>query len=148
MRLVVDTNVLIGDLLRASGRERIADERLGLFIPEQQMEEATIEIPRRVEGFARRHGLSGDTASELIDSLLTAITANVTVVDEAVYSGYEEEARERSARDPDDWPLVACALALDGAVWTHDSDLFGTGVATWTTTTLQGWLDRNLMKEG
>lgn len=142
MRLVVDTNVLVGDLLREAGRKRIANEHLELFIPEQQMEEATVEIPRRVEGFARRNGLSDEAADGLVEALLTAIAANVTVVDEAIYAGYEDEARARSARDPDDWPLVACALALDGAVWTHDGDLFGTGVATWTSTTLQGWLDR------
>ncbi len=143
MRLVVDTNVLVGDLLRLAGRKRIADERLELFIPQQQMQEATVEIPRRVAAFAGKHGLGDDAVGELIGALLWAIAANVVVVDEAVYAGYEDEARARSDRDPDDWPLVACALALDGAVWTHDQDLFGTGVASWTTTTLQGWLDRN-----
>lgn len=142
MRLVVDTNVLVGDLLRVAGRERIADQRLELFIPEQQMEEGTVEIPRRVAAFTRRHNLEENAASELVDALLTTIAENVIVVDEAVYAGYEDEARARSVRDPDDWPLVACSLALDGAVWTHDADLFGTGVATWTSSTLQGWLDR------
>lgn len=142
MRLVVDTNVFAVDLLRAAGRARIADERLELFIPEQQLEEATVEVPRRVTAFAKRHELTSKAANELVDALLTAITANVAIVDQAVYSGYEDESRGRSVRDPDDWPLVACALALDGAVWTHDGDLFGTGVATWTTTTLQGLLDR------
>lgn len=143
MRLIVDTNVLVGDLLRSAGRERIKDERLELFIPEQQMEEAAVEIPRRVEAFARRRHLSKAAADDLVDALLTAIAANVTVVDEAVYAAYEDEARARATRDPDDWPLVACALALDGAVWTHDRNLFGTGVATWTSGTLQGWLDRS-----
>ncbi len=142
MRLVVDTNVLVGDLLRSAGRERIADERLELFIPEQQMQEATVEIPRRIGAFARQHDLTETAANGLVDALLAAIAENVIVVDEAVYDGYEDEARARSVRDPDDWPLVACALALNGAVWTHDADLFGTGVATWTSTTLQSWLDR------
>ncbi len=142
MRLVVDTNVLVGDLLRAAGRERVSDERLDLFLPEQIWAEAQVELPRRVAAFARRHKLSTDTRSELLDSLLQAIETNVAVVDEAVYAAYEDEARARAARDVDDWPLVACALALDAAVWTHDGDLLGTGVATWTTTTLQGWLDR------
>jgi hypothetical protein len=32
---------------------------------------------------------------------------------------------------------------LDAAVWTNDNDLLGTGVATWTTESLQGWLDHN-----
>lgn len=78
----------------------------------------------------------------MLGALIEGISANVAVVDEAVYAAYEDEAKARSVRDVDDWPLVACALALDAAVWTHDGDLLGTGVPTWTTQTLQGWLDR------
>lgn len=142
MRLVVDTNVLVGDLLRSAGRERLGDERLELFLPEQ-MWEAEVELPRRVAAFAHRHDLSDGSSAALLASLLEAISANVAVIDEPVYAAYEAEARARSVRDGDDWPLVACALALDAAVWTHDGDLLGTGVPTWTTETLQGWLDRH-----
>ena len=142
MRLVVDTNVLVGDLLRAAGRQRIADERITVFLPEQMWSEAQVQLPRRFEAFARRHQLAPEIATELWTSLLGAIEANVALVDQAVYAAYEDEARARSVRDPDDWPLVACALALDGAIWTHDGDLLGTGIATWTTETLQSWLDR------
>lgn len=143
MRLVVDTNVLVGDLLRAAGRERLADDRIDVFLPEQMWAEAQVQLPRRVAAFARRHKLSDSSGAELIASLLEAIEADVAVVDEPVYAAYEDEARARSVRDVDDWPLVACALALDAAIWTHDGDLLGTGVPTWTTQTLQGWLDRN-----
>ena len=58
MRLVVDTSVLVGELLRATGRQRLGDER------------------------------------------------------------------------------------LKAGIWTNDNDFLGTGVPTWTTATLQGWLDR------
>jgi len=143
MRLVVDTNVLVGDLLRAAGRERLADDRMNLFLPEQTWAEAQVELPRRVAAFARRHKLPDSSGAELLASLLEAIEADVAVVDEPVYAAYEDEVRARSVRDVNDWPLVACALALDAAIWTHDSDLLGTGVPTWTTQTLQGWLDRN-----
>lgn len=143
MRLVVDTNVLVGDLLRSAGRDRLADERIELFLPEQMWEEAKVELPRRVAAFARRHGLSNTSSGELLASLLEAIEADVAVIVEPVYAAYEAEARARSVRDTDDWPLVACALALDAGVWTHDGDLLGTGVPTWTTETVQGWLDRH-----
>lgn len=143
MRLVVDTNVLVGDLLRSAGRLRLADGRIDVFIPEQMWEEAKIELPRRVAAFARRHDLADTSFQELLAALLTAVEANVAVVDEPVYAAYEAEARARSVRDTYDWPLVACALALDAAVWTHDGDLLGTGVPTWTTDTVQGWLDRH-----
>jgi predicted nucleic acid-binding protein len=66
----------------------------------------------------------------------------VVILDEAVYSALEDESRARPSRDPADWPVVAAALALWTTIWTNDKDFFGTGVATWTTETLQGWLDR------
>jgi len=50
-----------------------------------------------------------------------------------VYGKFEVEARERlGRRDPEDWPMLAAALALGCPIWTEDTDLFGCGVATWT----------------
>ena len=49
------------------------------------------------------------------------------------YSEFEAEARERlGQRDPEDWPMLAAALALGCPIWTEDTDFFGCGVATWT----------------
>ena len=143
MRLVVDTSVLVGELLRAGGRRRLGDERIELFVAEQMWGEVQSELPRRVKAFARRRDIDGEAAGKLVRFCLEAIEANVAVVDEAVYSALEDEARSRSIREPRDWPLVACTLALDAAVWTNDNDLLGTGVPTWTTETLQAWLDRS-----
>jgi hypothetical protein len=42
MRLVVDTSVLVGELLRRTGRGRLGDERLELFLPEQMSAEAQV----------------------------------------------------------------------------------------------------------
>jgi predicted nucleic acid-binding protein len=142
MRLVVDASVLVGELLRATGRRRLGDERIELFIAEQNWGEVQSELPRRVAAFARRRGIAREAAEDLVRSCLETIEANVAVVDEAVYAALEEEARSRSRRDPGDWPLVASALVLDAAVWTNDNDLLGTGVPTWTTDSLQAWLDR------
>ncbi len=44
----------------------------------------------------------------------------------------DEALRRIGQRDPDDWPIVATALALNCPVWTEDRDFFGSGVATWT----------------
>jgi predicted nucleic acid-binding protein len=47
---------------------------------------------------------------------------------------FEEASRERmQTRDPDDWPVLAAALALDCPIWTQDADFFGVGVVTWST---------------
>jgi predicted nucleic acid-binding protein len=142
MRLVVDTSVLVGELLRASGRLRLGDERLELFLPEQMWGETRVELPRRITAFAKRRQLERPLADGLIAACVAAIETNVTILDEAIYGALEDEARLRSLRDPRDWPVVASALALDAGIWTNDNDFLGTGVATWTTPTLYSWLDR------
>ena len=93
------------------------------------------EIPRRAEEFGRHRGLSPDEVSELSNRCLQAVALNCTVVAETVYSAWDDQARERTVRDPGDWPMVACALALNAGVWTADNDFLGTGVPTWTTQT-------------
>lgn len=142
MRLVVDTSVLVGELLRARGRDRLGNDRLELFLPERMWSETQIELPRRIDALARRRTLDPEVGRELTALCLAAIDANLVVLDEAVYAALEEEARARSLRDPNDWPVVASALALAAGVWTNDNDFLGTGVPTWTTETLQAWLDR------
>ena len=143
MRLVLDTSVLVGELLRRSGRERLGEDRLELFLPEQMWTEARVELPRRIGTFIRRRGLAPEVGEELAQLCLDAVEANVVILDEAIYSALEDEARARSLRDPADWPVVAAALALSADIWTNDNDFLGTGVATWTTETLQVWLDRS-----
>jgi predicted nucleic acid-binding protein len=142
MRLVVDTSVLVGELLRASGRARLGDDRLGLFLPEQMWGEARVELPRRITAFVRRRGLDRGIGDELTEACLAAVAANIVILDEAIYAALEDEARARSLRDPADWPVVASALALTADIWTNDNDFLGTGVATWTTDTLPRWLQR------
>lgn len=57
----------------------------------------------------------------------------VQVLSRPDYGEHESRARARIAqRDVEDWPVIACALALGCPIWTEDRDFFGTGVATWT----------------
>lgn len=143
MLLVVDTSVLVGDLLRVNGRERLRDPRLDLCLPEQMLAETHVELPRRIRAFADSVGLNSDERDALLMASLIAIDNNMAVVGTEIYTPFEDEARARSQRDPTDWPVVACALALSAAVWTNDNDFLGTGVPTWTTQSLQNWLDRH-----
>ena len=52
----------------------------------------------------------------------------------------EANARLRIPRDPDDWPILASALALGCPIWTEDTDFFGCGVATWTSNSIEIFL--------
>jgi len=65
---------------------------------------------------------------------LTRLRLAVQAVDQAEYEAMKPAALARiGPRDPDDWHILACALALNCPIWTEDKDFFGTGVATWTT---------------
>lgn len=143
MRLVVDTSALVADLLRVQGRQRLADDRLELFIAEHTVAEVTHELPRRIAHFARRREIASKVAERLWNDCRDSIATNLSLVPEAAYAPLEPEARRRMSRDPSDWPVVAAALAIDGAVWTNDNDFLGSGVATWTTETLRSWLLNN-----
>jgi predicted nucleic acid-binding protein len=51
-----------------------------------------------------------------------------------VYSPFRERALDRIRhRDPDDWPTVALALALDLPIWSQDKDLAASGLTVYTT---------------
>ena len=143
MRLVLDTSVLVGELLRCAGRDRLGDDRRELFLPEQMWSEYNIELPRRLAAFARRRRLERSVRDALATACLVAVETNVVVIDEAIYAAAEDEARARSLRDHNDWPVVATALVLSAHIWTNDIDFLGTGVATWTTDSLRVWLERH-----
>jgi predicted nucleic acid-binding protein len=59
-----------------------------------------------------------------------------------LYQFHQEDARERlRGRDEEDWPVLAAALTLGCAIWTEDTDFFGTGVAVWTTSRVEIFLE-------
>ena len=74
--------------------------------------------------FCAKRGLPLDKAMAVYDSLGTLVEE----LPEPMYSRQEAEARARiERRDPDDWPVIACALTLGCPIWTEDSDFFGAG---------------------
>jgi len=141
MRLVLDTNVVVGESLRRRGAERFRDGRLELFMPADTHEEVAVEMRRRVWSVANLRGLTTAERELAVMRSLDVIRSTVNVVARPTYTPLEQVARHRTPRDSDDWPLVACAIALRAGIWTNDRDLFGTGVTTWVTDALQSWLD-------
>jgi predicted nucleic acid-binding protein len=74
-------------------------------------------------------------------AFLRTLSHLVELIGSDVYGEFENEARERlGRRDPDDWPILASALALRCPIWTEDTDFFGCGVATWTSDRVKVYL--------
>ena len=56
---------------------------------------------------------------------------------------FEGESRKcLGTRDPEDWPTLAAALAVDFPIWTAYTDFFGRGFATCTSASIDIFLDQ------
>jgi predicted nucleic acid-binding protein len=133
--LVLDANILLRAVLGTRVRSLIDHYagRVQLLTPQSCVEEARKYLP----SLCSKRGWDTAPALKLFEIILTALQ----IVENASLVEVEAEARQRIAsRDPDDWPVVALAIALHAPVWTEDPDFFGSGVATWTTRNVEIYL--------
>ena len=133
--LVLDANIMLRGVLGTRVRtliERYAND-VSLLTPQSCVDEVYEYLP----SLCARRDWTLATAVETLDALLTG----VQVVENASLADVEDDARRRiAARDPDDWPVIALAIAINAPVWTEDTDFFGAGVATWTTRNVEIYL--------
>ncbi|TDM09015.1 MAG: hypothetical protein C4K60_06580 [Ideonella sp. MAG2] len=90
----------------------------------------TSSWPAKVRQASRaKRGVDPDLAMQVLDQLQAVVQG----LDAEINASMRQPALKRiSARDADDWPVLACAMTLGCPIWTEDADFFGTGVATWT----------------
>lgn len=132
--LVLEANILIRAVLGQRVRRILAAraDHVSFFIPETAYAEAE-------EHLAELAISRGGNPTAALTALRT-MAALGTLVSKDFYEDFEAESRKRlGARDPDDWPILATALALNCPIWTEDTDFFGCGVATWTTTSIDSF---------
>jgi predicted nucleic acid-binding protein len=138
-RLVLDANILVRAVLGTKARqliERYAAE-VQLFAPDTAFAEADEHLPPL---FAKK-GLSAEPSMAVLERL----SSLVQELPQSFYLEWESAAQAVIAkRDPDDWPVLACALALDCPIWTEDRDFFGVGVATWTSNRVELFLSNSV----
>jgi len=120
IRLVIDANVLVGELLRDRGRALLRDLRLDLLLTDSAKREAEHELNRRIVVMMRRGAASPETARTLAELASQTLDTGFRVVSASDYLLHETVARRRVPRDADDWPTVAAALAADASIWTND----------------------------
>ena len=126
--LVLDANILVRAVLSMKVRTLLEQSfsNIRFFTPDVCFDDAEKYLPL----IFKKRKLPAEPAL----AVLTGISGIVQTVEADIYGDYREEALQRIAiRDPDDWPIVATALALNCPIWTEDSDFFGSGIATWTT---------------
>lgn len=133
--LVLDANILIRAVLGSRVRRVIQEhsDTISFFVPDSAYREAEGHLAALV---IKR---GGDPEGAL--RLLHLLRDSVELVSEEFYQAFEQDARARiGVRDPNDWPILACALALGCPIWTEDVDFFGCGVATWTSGRIEVFL--------
>jgi predicted nucleic acid-binding protein len=126
--LVLDANILIRAVLGSRVRNLLMEnsEAIKFFAPDSAYDEARKHLP----ALLKKRGLASKPAMAVLDLLVTLVEP----MELELYENLKEAALKRIAiRDANDWPVLACAMALGCAVWTEDADFFGAGVATWTT---------------
>ena len=97
--------------------------------PDTAFVEAKRNLPTILH--ARGHPGVGEAATL---AALDAAADIITAVPARRYASMRSAAMARiGPRDPDDWPVLACALLLNCPIWTEDRDFFGVGVPIWTT---------------
>lgn len=136
MMLIVDTNILVGELLRQRGRQLMRNPTLTLYVTERILDETQYELRQRVTLMVSRGGLSEAIGQGILEEAMSIIETDLILVAQSNYSHLETTARNRIPRDPDDWYTVALALVMNAAIWTFDCDFLGCGCPTWTTETL------------
>lgn len=119
MRLIVDANVLVGELLWQRGQALISDPRLEFTVAGHAWSEALYELNKRILRIERAVQLTAEQAEALRASALYTATTHVARSPLSSFAHHEHTARRRIPRDPDDWPPVALALEIGAAIWTR-----------------------------
>ena len=133
--LVVDANILVRAVLgkRVRGVIEAYAGQVSFFVPEA----AHFEAEEHLTALVIKRG--GDPGKAL--AFLRSLARVVELIGSEVYGEFEAEARQRlGQRDPEDWPILASALAIGCPIWTEDTDFFGCGVPTWTSSRVEMFL--------
>ena len=80
MRLVVDANILVGELIRGRGRELIARPELELYIAESAWEEACHELSKRIAAMVQKGVFSSQVGQDLLADAIALAEARVSLL--------------------------------------------------------------------
>ena len=134
-RLVLDANILIRAVLGETVLRLLEkyEQSCDFCSPDVCFAEARRHLPEILQ----KRGMDVNLALLVLER----VRGIVQSIDPDSYQDYELTARRLiGRRDPDDWPVLASAMALQCPIWTEDKDFFGAGAATWTTANVESYL--------
>jgi predicted nucleic acid-binding protein len=135
--IVLDANILIRAVMGRRVRQLLEDyasREVRFCAPDAAYADAEKYLPALLSKMGK--------PDADVPASLTYLRYLVEPIDREFYGVFEDQARERlRGRDEDDWPMLATALALTCAIWTEDADFFGTGIAVWTTSRIEIFLE-------
>jgi predicted nucleic acid-binding protein len=138
--IVLDANILIRAVLGRRVRQLIetyATQGVRFFAPDVAFEDAEKYLPPLL----KKRGIPLTDISVPIEYLRTLVEP----VGSELYGVFERDARQRlRGRDEGDWPTLAAALGFACPIWTEDADFFGSGVAVWTTSRIEIFLQEQV----
>ena len=141
MKIAADASAVVAEALRQRGRHIFEHPAVDLSVAAPTWSEVEHEIQRRIAQMAQHRRIEPELIDDVLNGTMARLRRHITIVSIDEYRQHEAVARARVPRDPNDWPTIAVALALDAGIWTHDYDFFGCGIPVWTTETLLTHLD-------
>ena len=134
-RIVLDANILIRAMLgvKVGGLLAKYANTIDFCAPSIAFDDADAHLP----DIMAKRGIGPAELSLGLDAVRILVEE---VPAEATAPMRAEALRRIGRRDPDDWPIIAAALALGCPIWTEDKDFFGAGVATWTSDLVEIYL--------
>ncbi len=133
--IVLDANILVRAVLGSRVPELLAAHapQATFLAPDIAFDEAREHLPT----ILTKRGKSAEAIHAALEKL-ESLARVIALVPAESYLPFKDRALARiGPRDPEDWPVLACALAADCSIWTEDTDFFGAGVATWTTASVE-----------
>lgn len=133
-RLIVDANILIRAMLGVNVLSKLECHRDTVqFLTS---ETAYLELERHLPRVLNSKHPDPEWQRLVLEGI-PLLRRLVIAIPDSVFTSFEAVARERlRGRDEDDWHILALALALNGPIWTEDTDFFGIGAVTWKTSSI------------
>jgi predicted nucleic acid-binding protein len=132
-RLILDSNILVRAVLGIRVRDLLEQYsvQVDLFAPDSAFLEVEEHLPKILVN-RRLPAVTPMAVYSHVKLLIHELSIET-------YGVWETEARLR-LHDPDDWTVLACAMALDCPIWTEERDFFGAGIATWSSDRVEIYL--------